>query len=179
MNETVNIDRRGRKNIFWTNENILDECRGHYTQGNFPVDAAEGEVVDLVAEGGNVGAFAGIDVDRKDVLSVEIEMRRQVEGERSVSTFVFAELGAVDPDSGGGHHAFEVDEDVLASGLRRQPETTTIKRDELVSLLVKAMPRQLYVGMRNRDAIEARVVEILVMPALHYAATVAPVAVHG
>ena len=66
--------------------------RGHNAQRNFAVDAAESEVVDLVAERRYVGALAGIDVDGKDILSIEIEMRRQVEGERSVSTFVFAEL---------------------------------------------------------------------------------------
>ena len=74
-------------------------------------------------------------------------------------------LRAVDPDSGCRHHPFEVDEDVLASGLRRQLETTTIERDELVGLLVKTMPRQLDVGMRNHDRFEFGIVEILVVRA--------------
>ena len=144
-----------RQNIFRAHENILDEGRGNDAQGDFAVDAAEGEVVDFVAERWNVGALGGVDIDGEDILSVEIEVRRQVEGERRVATFVFAELGAVDPDGGGGHHAFEVDEDVLASGFRGKLEAATVERDELVGLLVEAVPREPDVGVRDGDAVEA------------------------
>ena len=76
--------------------------------------------------------------------------------------------GAVDPDSGGGHHAFEVDEDALASRFRRKLEAAAIERDELVGLLVEAVPRQRDVGVRDHDAIEIGVVEIFVVPAFDH-----------
>ena len=45
-------------------------------------------------------------------------MRRQLEGERRVAAFVFAEALAIDPDRGGGHDSFEVDKDPVAARFR-------------------------------------------------------------
>ena len=144
LNEAIDIERGiGVSTSFGRTKMFSMNVGGNDAQRNFAVDAAEGEIVDLVAERRNVGAFGGIDIDGEHIFSVEIEMRGQVEGERSVAAFVFAELGAVDPDSGGGHHAFKVDEDMFASGLRGQLEMAAVNRDELVSLLVEAVPRQL------------------------------------
>ena len=70
--------------------------------------------------------------EAEDVLSVEIYVVSQIERKRCVSSFVFAETRTVNPDGGSGHHAFEVDEYVLASGRGRKLETAAVKRDELV-----------------------------------------------
>ena len=45
-------------------------------------------------------------------------------------------------------------------------------------LIVKAVPRQFNVGMRNDDALKSRVVKILFVPALNIRVAVTPVAVH-
>src|SRR5207249_9052829 len=98
LNETIYNHARGRgEHIFRMGEDVFDERGGDNTQRDFAVNAAEGEVVDFISKGRNVGALSGIDVDGEDVLSVEIEVRSQIERERRVSTFVFAEACAVDP----------------------------------------------------------------------------------
>ena len=66
---------------------------GHDAQRNLAIDAAEGEVVDLVAEGRNVRALGGVELHGKNVVAGGSRMRRQIEGERRVTAFVLAERG--------------------------------------------------------------------------------------
>ena len=76
LDETIDIDSGTRReHILRPHEDVLDECRGHNSQGNLAVDAAEGEIVDFVSEGWNVGALGGVDIDGEYVFSVEIEVR--------------------------------------------------------------------------------------------------------
>src|SRR5262249_28456563 len=96
-------------------------------QRDFAINAAEGQVVDFVSEGRDVGTLGGVDVNSKNVFSVEVDVRREIEGERRVSALVFAKALAVDPYSGGRHHTLEIDEDVLAAGLWRQLETAAVE----------------------------------------------------
>ena len=72
-------------------ENIFDKCRGNDAQRNLAVNAAEGQVVDLVAEGRNVRPFAGIDIHRQHVLAVKINVRSEVKRKRRVSALVLAQ----------------------------------------------------------------------------------------
>ena len=72
-------------------KDIFDKGRRNDAQRNFAVNAAEGQVVNLIAERRNVGPLAGIDIHRQHVLSVEIDVRRKVKGERRVSALVLAQ----------------------------------------------------------------------------------------
>ena len=90
-NRSTSTSGVGESTFFRANENVLDKGRGHDSQRDFAVNAAEGEIVDFVSERRNVGALGGIDIDGENVFSVEVEVRRQLEGERRVSAFVFAE----------------------------------------------------------------------------------------
>ena len=158
--EAIHVERGViGQNVLGLGENIFDKCRRNDAQGDLAINAAEGQVVDLVAEGRNVGAFGGIDVDRENILAVEIKVRRQVERERRVSALVLAEALAVDPDGGGGHHAFEIDEDALAPGFGWKLEAAAIGGDELVVFVVEAVPGQSDVGVGDDDALESGVVE--------------------
>ena len=153
--------------------------RRHDAKGNLAVDAAERQVVDLVAERRNVGPLGGIDVDGQNILAIEIDVRRQVERKRRVAAFVLAETHAVDPDRGGGHHAFEIDEHVLAAASGGQLEAAPIDGDEFVGLVVEAVPGQADIGVGNDDAIEAGIVELAAVGALRERLAVAPVPIDG
>ena len=107
------------EHILGAGEDVVDVGGGDDAQRDFAIDAAEGQVVDLVAEGRNVGALGGVDLDDENILGVGMKVIGEVEGEGSESAFVLAEGNAIDPDGGCGHDAFEVYEDALARGLRR------------------------------------------------------------
>jgi hypothetical protein len=160
-------------------EDVLDEGARDDAQGHLAVDAAESEVVDLVAEGRDVGTLRGVDLDGQDVLAGEVEVRRELERERRVAAPVLAEPFAVDPHGGRRHHALEVDEDVAAKHLGRKPEAPPVERDELRGLLAEAVPGQAGVGVRDDDALEARVVEGPAMAVRHDRPAEAPAPVHG
>ena len=116
LNEAIDIEAwTRREDILRSHENVLDKGRRHDPQRNFTIDAAEGEIVDLVTKRRDVGAFRGIQIHREHVLSLKIEVRRQFKREWSVSALVFPEAHAVDPDRGRGHRSFKVNEDMLSS----------------------------------------------------------------
>src|SRR5215468_2237858 len=150
LDVTVDVERGlAAENILGLGENVFDEGAGNDTQPDFAIDAAEGQVVDLVAEWGNVGALGGVEIDGEDVFPVEVDMLGEIERERCVPALVLPESCAVDPDGGGGHRTFEIDEDVLAASLGGQLELAAIERDEFVTLVVEAVPRELDVGVGN------------------------------
>src|SRR6185369_17369010 len=99
------------------------------------------------AEGRNVRPLAGSEVHRQHVLTVEIEVRRQVKRERRVAAPVFAETLAVDPHGGGGHGTFEVHENAVAACLGRELEAAAVAGNELITLFIKAVPGQPNVGV--------------------------------
>ena len=59
-------------------ENILNKAAGHNPQRYLAIDSAEGQIVDLIPERRNIGPFAGIDIHRQNVFTIEINQRRQV-----------------------------------------------------------------------------------------------------
>src|SRR4030095_16339490 len=67
------------KNVLRLRENIFNKCRGHHAQRNFAINATEGQIVDLITKGRNIGPFARIQVNDKDILAVEIEVRCEIE----------------------------------------------------------------------------------------------------
>ena len=87
----VHIERGlAAQHVLWFRENIVDVGGGNDAEPDFAIDAAEGEVVDLIAEGRNVVALGGVEIDGQDIFAVEIDVRSQVERKRRVAAFVFA-----------------------------------------------------------------------------------------
>src|SRR5580692_6425970 len=74
--------------LYWRHRlrvNILDECLGHYPQLDIAINASEGQIVDLVAEGGNVRTLSGIQFHLQQVVAAEVEVRRDFERKRRVA----------------------------------------------------------------------------------------------
>jgi hypothetical protein len=86
------------KRVHRLGEHVLDKHRRHDAQRDFAIDAAEGQVVDVLAEGRDIGPFGGIHLDGQDVGRVRLQVRRQIEGEGCVAAAILAELVAVDGD---------------------------------------------------------------------------------
>ena len=64
LKEAIDVERgMCAENVFGLGEDIFDEGAGNDAEGNFTVDAAECEVIDLMAEGRDIGALGGVDVD--------------------------------------------------------------------------------------------------------------------
>src|SRR3954471_4511042 len=58
------------ENALRSRENVLQEDVGNDSQLHLTIHAAEGEVVDLVAKGRDVGALGGIHVDHQNILAI-------------------------------------------------------------------------------------------------------------
>ena len=178
--EVLNVQRGIRSEyLFGLSENIFDESGRNNAEGNFAIDSAKGEVVNLVPKGRDVRALARIDVDSQNILTVEIEMGSEIEREGGVATFVLAKANAVNPNGGGGHHAFEIDEDMLSLGFRRQTKPTTIKRDELIGSVIETVPGQAYIGVRDDDTIKGGVVKFFAVGTVDNGFAVSPIAIDG
>ena len=171
--------RRWRENILRLGEDVFDVGLRDEAQGDFAIDAAEGEIVDVAAEGWDIGAFGGIELDGENVVAGPVEVGSEIEGERRVTAEVFRELVAVDGDGGGGHGAFEIDEDALALSGLGQAEVTAVDGGEFVGAVVKAVPREGDVGVWEGDAGEGGIVEIGCGAAWEVVAAEEPVTVHG
>ena len=82
----------------------------------------------------------GVKLECKDILTVEVEVRRQLKEKRRVSPSILSNARAVDPHGGGSHRCFEIDEHPLAASFLGELEMAAINRNQLVRLLVEAMP---------------------------------------
>ena len=175
------IDGGLGEHVLRRGKDVVEEGLGNDAERDFAIDAAEGEVVDFVAEGRNVRALGGVDLDGEDVIAGGIEdgRSRQLEREGSVTAFVLAELVAVKVDGGGGHDAFEIDEDALAHGGLGHFEVAAIGGDEGVVRFREAVPGKLDVGVRDDHAVEARVIEVAGGGCFVSGAAVEPAAIHG
>jgi len=129
-------------------------------QGDLPINATERHVVDVVAEWRNVCTFRGVDLNDKDVFPIYAQMRCQFKGEGSKTSFVFSQRYTIDPDCRGRHCALKVDKHAHTPRSRWILKATTVGGDELILFVIKVMPRQLHIRVRNYDFFERRIVEV-------------------
>src|SRR5579885_3293819 len=155
------------KDILRLGKDVFDKAGRNNAERDFAIDATEGEVVDLVAERRSVWTLGGI------------EVRRQLERKWSIAAFVFTKANTIDPYSGCGHDAFKIDKNAAAASFSGQFEFAAINRDKFVGFVIKAVPGQLDVGMRDNDVCERGVVEGFLVSALHEGRIVTPVAIDG
>ena len=180
LQENVHVQRRVRaEHVLGLGKNVFDENARNHAQRNLAVDAAEGEVINLVAKRRDVRALAGVDIHGQHVVAIRIEVGRKVKAEGRVAASIFAEARAIDPHRRSGHDAFKIDEHVLAGRFRRKLEAAAVERSKLVGLFVKAVPGEPHVGVRNHDALEVGIVEVAVVTARHNGLVEAPIAVDG
>src|SRR5258707_10222405 len=179
LQETIHVQRRLRsEHVLGPGKYVLDKSSRNNAKSYFAVNASKSEVVDFVTKGRDVGALAGVDIDRKDVLAFKVEVRSEFEGEGCVPSFIFSQPYCVEPNCRGSHDSFKVNEHSLPTRFLRHPETAPINRNELIFLLVKSMPRQANIGVRNDYAFKVRIVEILRVPRFRQLLTVPPVPIH-
>ncbi len=177
--KTIHIQRgRGSQHVARTSKDIVNPGVGHNAQRNLAIDAAKGHVIDLVAERRNIRALSGVKLHAQHVVAIEMQMLSQLEGERCVSSLVFAQARAVDPNRGGGHGALEIDEDPLSACAGRQSKAASPGGDELVILVVEAMPGKTRIAVRQHHAAEMRVVEFRRCGGVDLARGIPPVAIH-
>src|SRR5437763_14583882 len=105
-------------------------------------------------------------------------MRRQVDGKWSIPTHVLAHAHTVEPDSGRRHHAFKIEEDAATAGLRRKLEMAAVNGNELVALLVEAMPGEPQVSVWDNNAFKVGIVKIATMGRVGISEAVTPIPVH-
>src|SRR5579872_6791463 len=120
------------EHVFRFGEDILEVRRLNQSQLHIAIDSAESQVIDLAAEWRNIGALGGIEFHGEQVVAIPMDVLREVEGERRVSTTIFTEPLPIDPDCRCRHRAVEIDEDVSSTGLCRQTKLAAIDRDELI-----------------------------------------------
>src|SRR5213080_3409884 len=92
-------------------------------------------------------------------------MRRKFERERRIAAFRLAEPDAIDPHSRSRHNAFKVHENAVPFRAARNFEAPPVQGNELIFLLIEAVPGQTLIRVRHNDAFKASVVEVLVMSA--------------
>jgi hypothetical protein len=83
----------------------------------------------------------------------------------------------VDPYSCGRHYPFAIEEDVTSSGFGRKLEQAPIGRNRPVRLVIKAVPGQAKVRVRNRNLLKSRIVKLARLGTLDDVAVVSPVQV--
>src|SRR5215472_1812652 len=158
-------------------KNIQQKGTRHATQRHLPIDAAKGEVIDLVAERRNIRPLGGVQIDYQDVLSCEVDVRCQVKGKRRVTSFIFTEPYAIDPHRRCQHRALKIDENMPAARLGGQLESPPIHGYEFVGFVIETVPRQGHVRVRQNHTFKCGVVEILFVCRRNDRAVVPPVAV--
>src|SRR4030081_1927371 len=149
------------ENIFGSDEDVFNKGRWNYTQENFAVDASKRQIVDFIAERRNIRPLIGVKSDRQDIFTGKVEVGRQLKEKWRVSPPILSNAGAVDPNGGGRHRSFEVDEHSLTASFLWKLEMPAISGNELVSLLVETVPWQAHVSGRDKKPPQTSVVKTL------------------
>src|ERR1700749_2061394 len=98
LDEALHIQcGRAGKNVFGLREDVFEKGGRDYAQGYFAVNAAEGEIVDFVAERWNVCALAGVNLHRKYILAIQVHMLCELEGERREAALIFSQAHPIEP----------------------------------------------------------------------------------
>src|SRR5580704_1310671 len=160
-------------------ENIFNKSCGNDAQPNLAIDSAKSKVVNLISKGRDVRTLCRVHVNGEHIFSAEINVRRQIERKRRVAALVLTELHTVNPNRRGCHHTFKVNENTLAARLGGQTKSPPVNRDKLILLIVKAMPRQSNIRVRNSDSVKCRVIELPCVSAFDKCMVVAPIPVDG
>lgn len=120
-------------------------------QGHGPVDAAVGQIVDDVAEGGLVEGLPAVQTDTDHIFPAEVKMFRQFCGEGRISAAVAEDLPAVAVDRGLVGGGAEMEEYPPARPVGGDGQGMQIAAHHLIILLVQVIQRQLLHCVGNAD----------------------------
>src|SRR5260370_37764232 len=96
----------------------------------------------------------GVKLDCENIFTGEVEVRRQLKEKWRVSPSILSDARGVDPHGGGSHRCFEIDEHSLAARFLWKLEMAAINRNQLVRLLLEAMPGQAHVCARDCNPLQ-------------------------
>ena len=133
-----------------TGENIRQANVVGRQQLHVPINAAKGQVIDGIPEGGDIRPFAGIHADQQAVLPFP-QPPGGFQGKGGVATPMAAKAFPVQKNLGAGHDAFEMEEGTACrlGGVRL--EKPRIEGSVLVILFIKIGQRHLPVRMGQTD----------------------------
>ena len=77
IEKTLDVQRRLIQTS-WSHMDVLDKGLRHHPQRDLAIDPAEGQVVDLIAERRNVGAFCRVHIHAQHVFAPWIQQPRQL-----------------------------------------------------------------------------------------------------
>ena len=135
-----------------------------HLQVRLPVEAAEGHVVDDVAEGGLVQALPGVQPDGHPVLLPVLHQAGQLHGKGGVAAVVAGRLLAVDKHGGLVGRALKGEEEPLALPRLRYVKAAAVAAHHLVVVLVGVVEGEHLagVGQPHRSALPPAVEKRLV-----------------
>jgi hypothetical protein len=123
----IHVDTRvGREHILRTGKDVVNVGGRDDAKSDLAIDAAKGHVVDLVAEGRNIGTLGRVYLDNKHVFRVLAEVICELKRERREATFIFAQRNTINPNRGRCHHTFKIDKHTLSFGGGRSTKATTV-----------------------------------------------------
>src|SRR5439155_12227393 len=85
----------------------------------------------------------------------------------------------IDPYSRSGHDSFEIYESMFSFSFARNLEPPAVSGNKFIGRLVKAVPGEALVGMRNDNSLKLRIVKLACLESCGDIASVPPVPVHG
>ena len=154
-NRPLRRQRRHRLGI-----DVFDKGLRHYAKLHAAVDAAEGQVVDVLTERRDVFALGRIQRHRDHIVSAVFQVRRDLETEGCVAALVLVELVPIHGYRGCGHRTAEIEEDALALPFRQPTKVAPVSGDVLKACLIETVPRQTDVGVWQSDLLPRRIVEL-------------------
>src|ERR1700730_14560314 len=81
--KTVDVKRWfTAQNVLGSGEYVVEVDRGNDPQSDFAIDAAEGQIVDFVAKGRDIGAFRRIELYYEDVIAIRPKVAGQLKRKR-------------------------------------------------------------------------------------------------
>src|SRR3979411_279952 len=79
--KTVDVKRWfAAQNVLGSGEYVVEVDRGNDPQSDFAIDAAEGQIVDFVAKGRDIGAFRRVELYHEEVIAIRPKVTGQLKG---------------------------------------------------------------------------------------------------
>ena len=137
--------------VIGSDAEILHIALAAHLQIDLPVETAEGEIVNDMAEGWNVQLFAAVQLHSEVVARVPTKLRSEFHGEGGVAALMLAHQHTVAVDLGMVGGAFKGHGNPLAAPLRRRGEKADIAAVKLICRLREAIERQFHTAVGQPD----------------------------
>jgi hypothetical protein len=124
------------------------------------INSAVGHIVDNIAEGRNVKALAGVNLDYEDISLTVAEGVGKIEGEGGIATVMLADFLAVKKDLRIVGDALEGEKNALSLPFGLGIKSLAISRNRLILILGEVVKGELLCSMRDSYALDLRTVKL-------------------